>query len=185
MPLPLTEHFPFTDLGEGPQSPEVMPLDWGFSLPDGREIHLTRIEQRPTYAGMLCGLPNSPELKVTSAIAAARTWDNDFHGETVVIPATRVSSYGAEPHTNLEPQSRHCEPLRRRGNPFAASPSLLAMTGPGLPRRVAPRNDGHRRHCEAIGATPSLRGRRPRQSMLECQQPGLLPATAFGLAAKG
>ncbi len=43
--MSLTEHFPFTDLGEGPQSPEPMPLDWGFALADGREIHLTRLEQ--------------------------------------------------------------------------------------------------------------------------------------------
>ena len=88
--MSLTEHFPFTDLGEGPQSPEVMPLAWGFSLPDGREIHLTRLEQHPTYAGMLCGMPRAPEAKVTSAMVAAKKWDNDFHGEPIIIPATIV-----------------------------------------------------------------------------------------------
>ena len=95
--MSLTEHFPFTDLGEGPQSPEVMPLAWGFSLPDGREIHLTRLEQHPTYAGMLCGMPRAPEAKVTSAMVAAKKWDNDFHGEPIIIPATIVRGIKSAP----------------------------------------------------------------------------------------
>ena len=95
--MSLTEHFHFTDLGEGPQSPEVLPLDWGFSLADGRDIHITRLEQRPTYAGILCGLPRAPEAKVTSALDAARKWDNDFHGEPVVIPANILRGIKSAP----------------------------------------------------------------------------------------
>ncbi len=45
---PVPSSRPHTDLGEGAQSPEVMPQDWGFKLIDERDIFLTRIAQHGT-----------------------------------------------------------------------------------------------------------------------------------------
>lgn len=95
--MTIIEHFPVTDLGEGPQSPDVMPLDWLLRLSDGRDLFLTRVEQHRTYGAMLCGFPHSPEDKVSTALAEAKKWDEGFHGEPVIIPATILRGIKSAP----------------------------------------------------------------------------------------
>lgn len=95
--LSILETFSVNDQGEGPQSPEVMPADWGFKLSDGRDIFLTRIEQHGTYGGMLCGFPRAPEDKVSSAMADAKKWDQGFHAEPAIIPTTLLRGIKSAP----------------------------------------------------------------------------------------
>ncbi len=94
---PVPSSRPHTDLGEGAQSPEVMPQDWGFKLIDERDIFLTRIAQHGTYGGMLCGIPRAPQDRVSEAIADASKWDEGFHAEPVVIPATILRGIKSAP----------------------------------------------------------------------------------------
>ena len=86
----LTGQFPVIDAGEVREGPAVMPLDLEIRLNDGREIYMTKIEQRRTHGGMLCGLPFDPERVAIEAVKAARAWDGGFHECPVIVPANIV-----------------------------------------------------------------------------------------------
>lgn len=80
-------NFPVTDVDDVGAIPDIIPSNWIVFLEDGREIFLTRIQQLRTYGGYLCGMPSDPERDVSLALAGARTWDQNFHGEPFLVPA--------------------------------------------------------------------------------------------------
>lgn len=68
---------------------------WVTALADGREIRLTALHQYRTYDGVLCGLPETDEVRAWPIEGAVRTAEELFHAEApriaILPPELRVS----------------------------------------------------------------------------------------------
>lgn len=65
---------------------------WTTVLSDGREVFLTALHQYRTYDGVLCGLPETDEVRAWPIEGAVRTAEQLFHCEPsriVVLPPGR------------------------------------------------------------------------------------------------